>query len=62
MVVRRIAEAFADLATEVTVEREFLPAFLELNPDVTTLPNISPGGLSPGERQALAENRAAPQS
>lgn len=59
MVVRRIAETFGDLATEVTIEREILGVFLELNPDVTALPNISPEALSPGERQALEENRSA---
>jgi len=37
----KIAEIFEDLATEVTLELEVSPVFLNLNPDVTRFPNIS---------------------
>lgn len=36
-----IAEIFEDLATEVTLEIEVSPIFLDLHPDITNFPNIS---------------------
>jgi len=39
---RTVAEAFANLATEVIDEVVFLESIQELNPDVRTLSNINP--------------------
>ncbi|MBO8167862.1 MAG: hypothetical protein H0Z35_01600 [Thermoanaerobacteraceae bacterium] len=44
---RAIAEIFEDLATELTVDIEVDPVFLELNPDIRNFPNISPAGETP---------------
>ncbi|MFW6030935.1 MAG: hypothetical protein ACOCRO_11880 [Halanaerobiales bacterium] len=57
----RIAEVFADLATEVINELVYLEDVRDLNPDIRRLSNINPGengnnGIGNNGNQGLREN------